>query len=208
MRMKENWGQLVIVSIVIIMVSLFFFIIGVAFGTSITTEDFIATFIPIFSALGGWVSGVGAIAAVFVALRLAEEQSRKDSEQLEIKLTTALVPVISKDFVIYISATSVGLRPSLISSISITGGKNSSFELFFSNFLPYSDELPKKLNYCENASWYLNSDEKKTIANYIDSECNGNFQGLTLNIKTSTRNFTYKPSEDFIELIRSQIKNK
>lgn len=204
--MKLNWKTITIISITIIFTSLLFFIIGIAFGASITTNDFIETFIPIFSALGSWVSGIGAIAAVFVALWLAEDQSRKDSERLEITLEVAMIPDMYEGLLICISATSVGLRPSLVSMISITCGKNVSSQLAFTKFSKFSDELPRKLNYGDRATWFLTPDSEKTIANYIKSVCSGNAEGLTLNIKTSTTKFSSKPNNDFINMIKSHIK--
>lgn len=204
--MTVNWKIKTIISIAILFTSLLVFIIGIAFGASTSTDDFLRTFVPIFSALGSWVSGIGAIAAVFVALRLAEDQSRKDSERLEITLDTAMIPDMHKGLLICISATSVGLRPSLVSTISITCGKHSSMQLVFAKFFPLSDELPKKLNYGDRATWFLNPDSEKTIAEYIKSDCNGNSEGLTVNIKTSTTKFSLKPSNDFINMIKSYIK--
>lgn len=190
----------------IIFVSLLAFIIGIAFGASTSTDDFLGTFIPIFSALGSWLSGIGAIAAVFVALWLAEYQSQRDGERLEITLNTAMIPDIHKGLLICISITSVGLRPSLVTSISIECGKNSSMQLVFTKFFPLSDELPKKLNYSDSAAWFLNPDSEKTIADYIKSYCNGNAEGLIVKIKTSTKNFSLKPSNDFINMIKTHIK--
>ncbi|MGY3172424.1 hypothetical protein ACVWYU_001801 [Pseudomonas sp. TE12234] len=57
---------------------------GAATGASFIAVDFKDLFIPMFSALGGWVSGAGALAAVGTTIYFYKKQEEANEENLEI----------------------------------------------------------------------------------------------------------------------------
>jgi len=57
---------------------------GAATGSTMNGVDFKDVFIPMFSALGGWVSGAGALAAVGTTLYLYRKQEEENEEELEV----------------------------------------------------------------------------------------------------------------------------
>jgi hypothetical protein len=58
---------------------------GFAFGVDSLSDDLNKNFIPILSMVGGWISGVGALVASVVALRIAENQTKYEHQQSAIR---------------------------------------------------------------------------------------------------------------------------
>ncbi|ASO30955.1 hypothetical protein CG015_17190 [Vibrio anguillarum] len=73
-----DWKHIKLVSkvVVIILAAALSFVVGVSFGVSYNQETLTNVLIPALSALGGWVAGLGALAAVFTSLWLAEQQRK------------------------------------------------------------------------------------------------------------------------------------
>jgi ABC-type multidrug transport system permease subunit len=57
------------------------FLLGLSFGLGNNQAKFISETVPVLSMLGGWVSGIGALAAVLTTLWLADKQRREDVEK-------------------------------------------------------------------------------------------------------------------------------
>lgn len=57
---------------------------GAATGATFNGLDFKDVFIPMFSALGGWVSGAGALAAVGTTIYFYKKQDEENEEELEV----------------------------------------------------------------------------------------------------------------------------
>ncbi|MBK5400493.1 hypothetical protein JFU47_27875 [Pseudomonas sp. TH39(2020)] len=57
---------------------------GAATGATMNGVEFKDVFIPMFSALGGWVSGAGALAAVGTTIYFYNKQEEENEEDLEV----------------------------------------------------------------------------------------------------------------------------
>lgn len=57
---------------------------GAATGATFVGVDFKDVFIPMFSALGGWVSGAGALAAVGTTIYFYKKQEDENEEDIEV----------------------------------------------------------------------------------------------------------------------------
>lgn len=145
--------KFVLLSVSILLLTMLVFLFGVAYGVSSERKQFLDTFIPVFSTVGSWVSGIGALGAIFVALWLAEQQAKKDREHLNLGFNCVLTSVY-KDGLLCIEAVSVGQRPSHISSLFLSGGKGCTHQMELVNFSQGSSALPTKLGYGEKAHYF------------------------------------------------------
>ncbi len=59
--------------------------IGFAFGVDSPGDDLNKNVIPFLSMVGGWVSGIGALVAAVVALRIAENQTKHEHQQSAVR---------------------------------------------------------------------------------------------------------------------------
>lgn len=59
--------------------------IGFAFGVDSPGDELNKNVIPFLSMVGGWVSGIGALVAAIVALRIAENQTKHEHQQSAVR---------------------------------------------------------------------------------------------------------------------------
>ncbi len=82
-----RWAFLLVVFTIVIG---FVFLLGLSFGLSNNHDKFITETVPVLSMLGGWVAGIGALAAVLTTLWLADKQRRDDVESLQVQVRSAI----------------------------------------------------------------------------------------------------------------------
>ncbi|MBU1308522.1 MAG: hypothetical protein KKE30_03185 [Gammaproteobacteria bacterium] len=185
------------------------FILGIAFGASSDQTEFSGTILPVLSVVGTWVSGLGSLGAVIVALWLAEKQRRAESELLELDLGFFIIPFAS-EAVLMISAVSKGKRPSEINSVSIYG-KTANAKMYLVNFLPCGSQLPVNIGYGKKASFFCEVGFEYQIGEYISTNCNGSAKELELCVSTTTKNFIYSPDASMkktLEAFAAKSKSK
>ena len=74
----------ILLAVSVILIALLSFAIGVSFGTSYNKESLIDVLFPALGVVGNWIAGIGAIAAVFTSLWLADNQRKLNTEEIEV----------------------------------------------------------------------------------------------------------------------------
>lgn len=184
--------KLILTALGILLLCLMLFLLGVAVGTSTNSTEFKETILPVLSVVGAWVSGVGALGAVLVALWIAEKQRRNDKEKLEIAFDFVVTPE-QTNAVLMISAVSVGKRPSEINSI-VFFSQDATTQMYITRFLRGSSRIPTNLGYGKKAIWLCEEGFEHHIASYLKNYCNSNATNLKICISTTTENFIFNPS--------------
>jgi hypothetical protein len=181
------------------------FLLGITYGVSSDRNQFINTLIPVFSAVGSWVSGIGALGAVFVALWLAEKKNKANREHLNLEFNCVLTS-LHKDGLLCIEAVSVGQKPSNISSLYLVGGKGCTKKIAWTEFAQGSTALPSKLSYGEKAYYFLLPGSEKQIGEYIKVHCDGRAKELNILVNTTTETFSLKPNKGMQAMLESHAK--
>lgn len=182
----------ILLSLGILLFGAMSFILGVAFGTSSDSAIFSNTILPVLSVVGAWISGIGALGAVTVALWLAEKQRRDEKEHLQIDFGFVIVAGAS-DAVLMVSAVSKGKRPSEINSVSIYG-KKAKVIMHVARFLPGSSQLPINLGYGKKATFLCLQGFEYHVGEYLNTYCGGSSKDLEVCVSTTTENFILTPS--------------
>lgn len=203
--MSWDRQKCVLIYVGVLLLVILTFLLGIAYGVSSERKQFIDTFIPVFSAVGSWVSGIGTLGAVFVALWLAEQQAKKDREHLRLSFSAALTP-FHEDALLYIEAVSVGQKPSHISSLVLSGGKDCAHQMALFDFVQGSSVLPSRLGYGEVAHYFLPPGSEKQIGGYINSYCKGSAKELKIYVNTTTEVFDIKPSREMQAMLELHAK--
>ncbi|WP_136254282.1 hypothetical protein [Onishia niordana] len=184
--------KLLLIGIAIVLLCAMAFLFGVAFGASSDLNAFKDTILPVLSTVGTWVSGIGALGAVLVALWLAEKQRQRDKESLNIDFDFVIFPWVMNP-VLAISAVSVGNRPSNIHSISIYS-ENAEARMALVRFMEGSAALPTMIGYGEKVAYFCETGFDRHIAAYLKRHADGSAKGLSLTVSTTTENFNFVPS--------------
>ena len=180
--------------------------LGISIGVSSEQETFLKFIIPILGVIGNWVAGVGAIFAVFVALWLAEQQRKRDSENLQLAFSVYVSTLTSNPYLAVI-VTSDGNKPSKLNSISIHS-KDSKTALIIMHLDNTGHQLPKLLSYGEQASFILIPKSLDSINNFVKNNCLGVYKNLYLSIITSTSTFKTPFNPAVIEHLEEYDANK
>lgn len=183
----------ILLSIGVLLFGAMCFVFGVAFGVSSDSTVFANTILPVLSTVGTWISGIGALGAVTVALWLAEKQRRSEKEYLKIDFGFVIIPNVS-DAVLMVSAVSEGKRPSEINSVSIYGKKAKAI-MHVARFLPCSSQLPVNLGYGKKATFLCEEGFEYRIGEYINTYCGGSSKELEVCVSTTTENFIFTPDD-------------
>ncbi|BDZ73922.1 hypothetical protein GCM10025856_16410 [Methylophaga marina] len=201
-----SWEKEKVILIVlgVILLGAMCFLLGTALGVSIDRGNFTETLLPVLSVIGSWVSGVGALGAVTVALWIAEKQRRSEKEDLELDFGFVIVPGF-QEAVLMISAVSVGKRPSEINSISVYG-KNATVIMHVARFLNVSSQLPTNLGYGKKANFLCEEGFEIHIGEYLNTYCDGTSKDLKVCVSTTTENFIYIPDESMKSALDSFAK--
>lgn len=175
----------------IILLGMMLFLLGTAFGASTNSSDFKEMLLPVLSVIGSWVSGVGALGAVLVALFIAEKQRRSEKENLKIEFNFVIVP-FATEAVLMISAVSVGKQPSEISSVVIYG-QGATASMYVSRLLNGSSPIPVNLGYGKKAIFLCEEGFEHHIGSYLNTYCGGKASNLKVCVSTTTENFIFVP---------------
>lgn len=107
--------------------------IGFAFGVDTPGDDLNKNVIPLLSMVGGWVSGIGALVAAIVALKIAENQTKHEHQQSAVRCIHHSLAIINdlRGRVHYMRLMlSEGKRP-LLALTRNAGGIEKRFEMLF-----------------------------------------------------------------------------
>lgn len=116
---------------------------GAATGATFNGLDFKDVFIPMFSALGGWVSGAGALAAVGTTIYFYKKQEEENEEELE-------VTVYSRYGNVRVDILCLSRHPAFVTDIFLEV-ENKAFYLSLSG----SKELDAHISYKEKRTFDL-----------------------------------------------------
>jgi hypothetical protein len=158
------------------MCSLIFFGLGAAYGTSIGSQDFKELVVPVLDMLGGWVSGLGTLAAVMVSLWLTGKQGRENAEDIEVK------QLAMQDY-LKIDLISKGNRTAVITGLELfeTGsGKRLTIDKYMK--MP---SLPAKLEYGGQVTFLLLDEHKTAIRNETHKWFVNKFSSMSLKVTTT-----------------------
>ena len=201
-----NWEKekLALTALGVLLLCLMMFLLGVAFGTSTSNAEFKDSILPVLSVVGSWVSGIGALGAVLVALWISEQQKRSDKEYLELGFDFVVTQPYT-NAVLMISAVSTGKRPSEINSIAIYS-QGATAQMYIARLLPGSSVIPINLGYGKKATWLCEEGFEHHIGSYLKTYCNSKASQLKICVSTTTENFTINPSKEMKKTLESFAK--
>jgi hypothetical protein len=197
-----DWKHIKYISVVVgvILIITLAFVLGISFGVSYEKGSFTEIVIPVLSAMGSWVAGLGALGAVYTSLWLAEQQRKNSGEKLNCIFDVFVFQGVPDDSLCVI-VTSNGDKPSNINSITIHS-TDSTVAMSIQQFAPSSTALPTYLPYGQQASYLLSSDFKSHINGYVNKHCAGSYKNLTLSVNTTTDSFKVKFGKTVIEHLK------
>lgn len=181
-----RWVFLIVVLVTVIGLA---FLLGLSFGLGNSHGKFISEAVPVLSMLGGWVSGIGALAAVLATLWLADKQRREDVENLRVSVRSAIADTGEGGWFISIGITSDGKRPVKVTSLSVQSPHARNY-LHVSEFGWGSDPLPAPMTYGDSISLHLAPGFDRQISSYVRKHCSGNTRGLKFVVGTTLHEFS------------------
>ncbi|EKT4476548.1 hypothetical protein QEL91_002220 [Pseudomonas putida] len=156
---------------------------GAATGAAFNGADFNGVFVPMFSALGGWVSGAGALAAVGTTIYFYRKQEDENEEDLE-------VTVYSRYGYMHVDVLCLSRHPAFVTDVLFDfDGKGY--------FLSLCDG--KQLNV------HVSYKEKKTFELYPLQQEVEQFSGIDLmhhadKLVVETTFATYTPDKNYVPM--------
>ncbi|MWV17548.1 hypothetical protein F3I16_16015 [Pseudomonas sp. L-22-4S-12] len=186
---------------VLLMVAGLSFVLGAAAGTGISFEQFKTLLVPLLDAAGGWVSGIGALAAVVTSLWLADRQRREDVEHLDVLPQLSIIPGLG--WMISIHVVSDGRRPATVTSIVI-GSKHATVELHLLSFYHKNKDLPASLQYGESLDLIGAISLRAELVDYVAKYCGGKFDGLVVRVRTTTSHFSGEIEGNVLPYLRGE----
>lgn len=203
-----DWKYIKIISAVVavLLIAVLSFIIGVSFGVTFEQNSLKDILIPSISAMGSWVAGLGALAAVFTSLWLAEQQKKINDENLTNLFDVFVFPPDMTGR-LTIKVTSTGNKPSNINSLSICS-KDSDVALMVAQLDPRGNQLPMQLAYGQQGIYVLPSNTENSINDYVKNRCSGSYKNLILSLNTSINSFSLPFNSKVIKhLVESSANN-
>ncbi len=187
-------------AVAVVLIALLSFAIGVSFGISYDKESLVDVLFPALSVVGNWVAGIGAVAAVFTSLWLADNQRKLNSEELDVKFSLVVSPpdMTSR---LMVSVVSKGNRPANVKSLSILS-PDSSVGMFVKDLDPQADNLPIVMPYGHDANFLLVQGAESFINNYVKKHCRGDHSGLRIQLNTTLGTFFVPFSNEIVEHLR------
>lgn len=152
-----NYGVLV-GGVAAAVIAIFSFAAGAATGAQFDAQEFKDIFWPAFSALGGWVSGIGALAAVATALLSRKDLVEQSRERLEVS-DSAQMDMQTGDVSMRLQIVSKGRLPVRIQHIYL-GDKSNPKSWALENYLESKDMLPIIMEYGDVAHLQFSKDVK------------------------------------------------
>ena len=174
------------------------FLLGLSFGLGNNHEKFISEAVPVLSMLGGWVSGIGALAAVLTTLWLSHQQRKEDVEHLKVSINMSLADPDLPWFMTVL-VVSDGKRPATIRGLTFTS-PFATHAVHITGFLDFGSQLPIQLSYGERADFHLDYGTDRQLKNFIASHCKGKPTGLKVVISTNLNSFSAKVDPNYLTL--------
>ncbi|HTF97491.1 MAG TPA: hypothetical protein VL995_15230 [Cellvibrio sp.] len=191
----------ILLAIAVILIALLTFAIGVSFGTSYDKGSLIEVLFPALEVVGNWIAGIGAIAAVFTSLWLADNQRSLNTEELDIKFNLVVSPPdMTNRLMVYV--VSKGNRPANVKSLSIYSAK-ATVAMWVKDLDLQSSRLPIEMPYGHDASFLLVKGVESYINDYVKEHCGGEYSGLRVQINTTLGSFFVSFNNEILEHLRS-----
>jgi hypothetical protein len=198
--------KLILAIVFIVITSALSFVIGVSVGVNSDQSFLTEVIIPSLSAMGSWVAGLGALAAVFTSLWLAEQQKKINGENLTSVFDVfVFLPDMTERLAVKV--TSTGNKPSNLNSLSIYS-KDSDVALMVAQLDHNGNQLPMQLSYGQEAIYILPSNTVDSINDYVQKNCSGSYENLMLSVNTSINSFNIPFNEKVIEYLEVSGTNK
>lgn len=203
-----DWKHIKVISafVVVALIAALSFVIGVSFGVTFDESSLKDVLIPALSAMGGWVAGLGALAAVFTSLWLAEQQRKENGENLDNVFDVFISPP-NMTGRLMIKVTSTGNKPSNINSISIYS-KDSDVALMVAQLDHSGNQLPMQLAYGQQGIYVLPLNTEASINDYVHNRCSGSYNNLVLSVNTSLNSFNIPFNSKVIQHLVESSANK
>mgnify|MGYP000211837222 CR=1 FL=1 len=203
-----DWKHIKVISaaVVVLLIAVLSFVIGVSFGVTFEQSSLKDILIPSLSAMGSWVAGLGALAAVFTSLWLAEQQKKINGENLTNVFDVFVCPPDMTGR-LTVKVTSTGNKPSNINSLSIYS-KDSDVALMVAQLDPRGNQLPMPLAYGQQGIYVLPSNTENSINDYVKNRCSGSYQNLILSVNTSINSFNIPFNSKVIQHLEESSANK
>lgn len=147
--------------VVVAVIAVLSFAAGAATGAQFDQAEFRDVFWPAFSALGGWVSGIGALAAVGAALISRRDLIEQSRESL-IVTDSGDLDMATNELCMRFDVVSKGRLPVRIQHVYL-GDKENPKSWALENYLVPSPALPIILEYADITSLQFNKDVKLLI---------------------------------------------
>lgn len=194
-----DWKHIKLISLAVgaILLALLSFVIGVSFGVTFKQDTFTDVLVPILSAMGSWVAGLGALAAVFTSLWLAEQQRKNSGEKLNCVFDVFVFPPNLAEK-LAVNVTCTGNKPSNINSITIHS-TGASVAMTIAQFDPAGHHLPIALPYGQQAGFILPQNSEASINDYVKNHCSGSYKSLFLSVNTTTNSFKVKFGKNVVK---------
>lgn len=164
------------------------FALGLSFGAATDSSSFKDYWIPVLSMIGGWVAGLGTLAAVAVSLWLAHKQSSEDTEDIHGEFFNATDGVES---FLALTLVSKGKRPAKVRSVSVSG-EGASHYMYISIWGGGSSVLPIYLNYGEDAFFRFRNDFSPRLDSFVESELAGVRSRVRVYVSTTVKTYEFK----------------
>lgn len=164
------------------------FALGVSFGAATDSSNFKEYWVPVFGMVGGWISGIGALAAVAVSLWLAHKQSSEDTELLDGRFFAATTG--SEDF-FALTLVSKGKRPAKVRSICVVG-EGAKVNIYIASLGVGSTSLPAFLNYGDDAMFRFRDDFATALDNFVNTHLGGVKSRVRILVSTTVKNYEFK----------------
>ncbi|WDG39741.1 hypothetical protein PUP72_13795 [Pseudomonas synxantha] len=191
-----RWAFLIVVLATVIGLA---FLLGLSFGLGNSHGKFITETVPVLSMLGGWVAGIGALAAVLTTLWLADKQRREDVESLRVSVRSAIADTGEGGWFIALGITSDGKRPVKVTSLSVQSPHARNY-LHVSQFWWGSDPLPAAMTYGDSISLHLAPGFDRQISSYVHKHCYGKTAGLQFVVSTTLHEFKASIDKNLLTL--------
>ncbi|HDX5736684.1 TPA: hypothetical protein SJ157_000283 [Yersinia enterocolitica] len=165
--------------------------------------------IALFSAIGGWVSGIATVAAVSVSLYLANRKPR-----ISIKCRVGLKIILSKSYAgmdvrengLAITVINQSVVPITVNNIHWEIGQETVLHQLFGD--THSASCPKKLEYGEEALFWIKNEGDEWLCRFSAQlkGQNAKMRKLKCCINLSTgQTFAFRPDKVFLDKLSEQI---
>lgn len=176
--------------------------IGLTAGVNLNPSSTVK-YIWDWNAAGSWVSGIGALLAVIVTLRLADKSRREDVESLVVKCSMAIIG--SQGPRLLIELTSNGKRDAHVSAVYFTT-PHATANYWQVRHHAASTPLPAHLGYGKKATLICNEETIKELAKFLAEHSNGNASRLTVHAVTTLKEFSEEVHPMIVGLIEDEIR--